>query len=67
MSKIEHRLGQNADQLLIEEACYSNGHERPVRRNDTVQAARLAFLNELGSVCGLGRDQLGDITEAFPC
>lgn len=66
MSKVLERFRQNSDQLLIDESRNLNGAKSAVGRDDAVELAIPAFLDEL---CTVGRSRLHqfcDITQGSP-
>lgn len=58
---------QYRDQLLVNHASHSDAVKGTVRSNGAVKGAALAFRDELGAVCRLGSDELGDGRESLPC
>jgi hypothetical protein len=60
MSNELQALGQNGNQLLINQTCNRNAHECSIGGFDLVECARLALLYEFLSRAGLGFDYLGD-------
>lgn len=66
MSKKPQRLGQDPDDLLVDEPRNLKRAEGAVGRDHAVELALPAFLDELCTVGGGGLDDLCDLTQGAP-